>query len=169
MAKRLCIGGPLDGQKIEVLDGQAFFAAPGELELLYTRRRFMAVGGKGHVEVYAPVESHYEIQAPSELTMPAANKEIVGGGSLSNLAPTFALDRAGFWHKLGPIMIHAAVMLIGALVLGICVLGFFRALWQPTPRGPKADSSMGGGIIGPGPDHYSGGGGGGGEGGHGGH
>jgi hypothetical protein len=54
MATRLCIGGPLDGQWTEVLDGQAFFEAPHERTLLYTRRRFMPVGGRGHVEVYAP-------------------------------------------------------------------------------------------------------------------
>jgi hypothetical protein len=55
MAKRLCIGGPLDGQQIEILDGQAFFEAPGHKPpLLYTRRRFMPVGGRGHVKVYAP-------------------------------------------------------------------------------------------------------------------
>ena len=55
MATRLCIGGPLDGQWTEVLDGQAFFEAPGHKPpLLYTRRRFMPVGGRGHVEVYAP-------------------------------------------------------------------------------------------------------------------
>jgi hypothetical protein len=54
MAKRLCIGGPVDGQWREVLTGQAFFPAPGQPELLYTRRRFMAAGGRGHVEVYAP-------------------------------------------------------------------------------------------------------------------
>jgi hypothetical protein len=56
MAKRLCIGGPLDGQLTEVLDGQAFFHAPHDQSLLYTRRRFMPVGGRGHVEVYAPKE-----------------------------------------------------------------------------------------------------------------
>jgi hypothetical protein len=54
MAKRLCIGGPLDGQWTEVLDGQAFFYPPRDKSLLYTRRRFMPVGGRGHVEVYAP-------------------------------------------------------------------------------------------------------------------
>jgi hypothetical protein len=54
MAKRLCVGGPLDGQWTEVLDGQAFFQAPGSGQLLYTRRRFMPVGGRGHIEVYAP-------------------------------------------------------------------------------------------------------------------
>ena len=54
MTKRLCIGGPLDGQWMEVLDGQAFFHAPPDESLLYTRRRFMPVGGRGHVEVYAP-------------------------------------------------------------------------------------------------------------------
>ena len=55
MAQRLCIGGPLDGQWTEVLEGQAFFEAPGEKPpLLYTRRRFMPVGGRGHVEIYAP-------------------------------------------------------------------------------------------------------------------
>ena len=56
MPKRLCIGGPLDGQWVEVLDGQAFFHPPGNPELLYTRRRFMPVGGRGHVEAYAPKE-----------------------------------------------------------------------------------------------------------------
>ena len=54
MTKRLCIGGRLDGQQMEVLEGQAFFQASGKPDLLYTRRKFMAVGGKGHVEVYAP-------------------------------------------------------------------------------------------------------------------
>jgi len=54
MAKRLCIRGPLDGQWQEVLDGQPFFPAPKDGGLLYSRRKFMAVGGKGHVEVYAP-------------------------------------------------------------------------------------------------------------------
>jgi hypothetical protein len=54
VAKRLCIGGPLDGEWMEVLNGQAFFRAPGPGKLLYTRRRFMAVGGRGHVEAYAP-------------------------------------------------------------------------------------------------------------------
>jgi hypothetical protein len=54
MAKRLCIGGPLDGEWTEVLEGQAFFEAPRDRALLYTRRRFMPVGGRGHVEVYAP-------------------------------------------------------------------------------------------------------------------
>ncbi len=54
MAKRLCIGGPLDGQWTEVLDGQAFFEAPHDRTLLYIRRRFMPVGGRGHVEVSAP-------------------------------------------------------------------------------------------------------------------
>jgi hypothetical protein len=44
MAKRLCIGGPLDGQWTEVLDGQAFFEAPHERTLLYTRRKFMPRG-----------------------------------------------------------------------------------------------------------------------------
>jgi hypothetical protein len=39
---------------MEVLDGQAFFEAPRERTLLYTRRRFMPVGGRGHIEVYAP-------------------------------------------------------------------------------------------------------------------
>jgi hypothetical protein len=54
MTERLCIGGPLDGQWTEVLDGQAFFFyAPRDESLLYTRRRFMPVGGRGHVEVYA--------------------------------------------------------------------------------------------------------------------
>jgi hypothetical protein len=52
MAKRLCVGGPLDGQKMEVIDGQRFFSTPGKL--LYTLRRFMPVGGRGHVEMYAP-------------------------------------------------------------------------------------------------------------------
>ena len=54
MARCLCIGGPLDGEWMEVLDGQAFFEAPRERTLLYTRRRFMPVGGRGHIEVYAP-------------------------------------------------------------------------------------------------------------------
>jgi hypothetical protein len=54
VAKRLCIGGPLDGEWMEVLNGQAFFYAPGPGKLLYTRRRFMPVGGRGHVEAYAP-------------------------------------------------------------------------------------------------------------------
>ena len=54
MARRLCVGGPLDGEWMEVLDGQAFFEAPRERTLLYTRRRFMPVGGRGHIEVYAP-------------------------------------------------------------------------------------------------------------------
>ncbi len=53
MAKRLCVGGPLDGQWTEVVDGQRFFQAP-DRSVLYTRRRFMPVGGRGHVEVYAP-------------------------------------------------------------------------------------------------------------------
>ena len=52
MAKRLCVGGPLDGQSMEVVDGQRFFRVPGRL--LYTLRKFMPVGGRGHVEVYAP-------------------------------------------------------------------------------------------------------------------
>jgi len=54
VAKRLCIGGLLNGEWMEVLDGQAFFEAPHERTLLYTRRRFMPVGGRGHIEVYAP-------------------------------------------------------------------------------------------------------------------
>ena len=53
MAKRLCIGGPFDGQWTDVVDGQRFFLAP-DRSLFYTRRRFMPVGGRGHVEVYAP-------------------------------------------------------------------------------------------------------------------
>ena len=53
MAKRLCVGGPLDGQWTEVVDGQRFFQAP-DRSVLYTRRRFMPVGGRGHVEGYAP-------------------------------------------------------------------------------------------------------------------
>ncbi len=55
MATRLCVG-----QWTEVLDGQAFFEAPHERTLLYTRRRFMPVGGRGYVEVYAPKD--YERQ-----------------------------------------------------------------------------------------------------------
>jgi hypothetical protein len=54
MASRLCVGGPLDGEWTEVLEGQAFFETPRDRTLLYTRRRFMPVGGRGHVEVYAP-------------------------------------------------------------------------------------------------------------------
>jgi len=55
MAERLCIGGPLDGQRMEVVDGQRFFQVPGhEPPPLYTRHRFMPVGGRGHVEIYAP-------------------------------------------------------------------------------------------------------------------
>jgi len=36
------------------LDGQAFFHAPGQEQLLYTLRKFMPVGGRGHIEAYAP-------------------------------------------------------------------------------------------------------------------
>jgi hypothetical protein len=45
---------PARWEWMEVLDGQAFFHAPSPGKLLYTRRRFMPVGGRGHVEAYAP-------------------------------------------------------------------------------------------------------------------
>ena len=54
VTKRLCIGGALDGQWVDVIEGQAFFHGPDDPTLLYTRRKFMPVGGKGHIEVYAP-------------------------------------------------------------------------------------------------------------------
>jgi hypothetical protein len=81
MAKRLCIGDPLDGQWTEVLDGQAFFQAPGRAQLLYPRRRFMPVGRRGHVEVYAPKDRSYN-EVPERLAAnqrpaarPASRKE----------------------------------------------------------------------------------------------
>jgi len=35
-------------------------------------------------------------------------------------------------------MFHVVMVIIGALVLAVCLIGFFRSYWQPTPRGPKA-------------------------------
>jgi hypothetical protein len=48
-------------------------------------------------------------------------------------------------------MIHIAMLVLGALLLGVCVLGFFRSIWQPPPRGPNANNTLGDFVTPPDP------------------